>query len=229
MTRIFCGRPFAITVVAALLVAAIPAMAADAARPHEHRGVLKPYPRPPKPPALTDADRATLAAGKPVMRQTEGEAGGRGLAIFQVNAPADVVWATIRDYPSYPNFIPEVKKCEIYKKDGGNVDVRFLLKSYGVNIEYFIHHDIDVAGRWLTWTLDYNRESDLDDSVGFWRVTPVDGAADRAQVEYSVDIAISGWVPGFVRSLLVDNGLKQATSWVKVQSEKRFAAQKPAP
>jgi hypothetical protein len=80
----------------------------------------------------------------------------------------------------------------------------------------------------LTWTLDYSRSSDLDDSVGFWRVTPVEGAPDRAQVEYSVDIAISSWVPGFVRNLLVDDGLKQATSWVKVQSEKRYAAQKPA-
>jgi ribosome-associated toxin RatA of RatAB toxin-antitoxin module len=207
---------------------ATPATAADATKPHDHKGILKPYPRPPKPPVLTAADKAILAAGKPVMRQTEGEAGGRGLAIFEVNAPADVVWATIRDYPSYPRYIPEVKKCEVYKKDGGKVDVDFVIKSYGVSIEYYIHHDIDVAGRWMTWTLDYNRSSDLDDSVGFWRVTPVDGAPERAQVEYSVDIAISSWVPGFVRSLLVDDGLKQATSWVKVQSEQRYAAQKTA-
>jgi ribosome-associated toxin RatA of RatAB toxin-antitoxin module len=215
-----------VAVVTVLLAVAAPALAADATKPHDHRGVLKPYPRPPKPPVLGDADRAVLASGKPVMRQTEGEAGGRGLAIFHVNAPADVVWATIRDYPSYPRFIPEVKKCEVYKKDGAKVDVEFVIKSYGVSIGYYIRHDIDLAGRWMTWTLDYDRASDLDDSVGFWRVTPVDGAPDRAQVEYSVDIAISGWVPGFIRSLLVDNGLKQATSWVKVQSEQRYAAQK---
>ncbi|MBM4280707.1 MAG: hypothetical protein FJ137_08060 [Deltaproteobacteria bacterium] len=212
----------------ALLCVATPATAADPTKPHDHKGVLKPYPRPPKPLVLSDADRAVLASGKPVMRQTEGEAGGRGLAIFQVNAPADVVWAIIRDYPSYPRFIPEVKKCEPYKKDGGVVDVNFVIKSYGVSIEYYIHHEIDVAGRWMTWTLDYNRSSDLDDSVGFWRVTPVDGAPDRAQVEYSVDIAISKWVPGFVRGLLVDDGLRQSTAWVKMQSEQRFAAQKSA-
>jgi ribosome-associated toxin RatA of RatAB toxin-antitoxin module len=214
--------------VTAFTLVATPAAAADATKPHDHKGMLKPYPRPPKPLVLSAADKATLAAGKPVMRQTEGEAGGRGLAIFEVNAPADVVWATIRDYGSYPRFIPEVKKCEVYKNDGKNLDVNYVIKSYGVSIEYYIHHEVDVAGRWLTWTLDYSRSSDLDDSVGFWRVTPVEGAPDRAQVEYSVDIAISSWVPGFVRNLLVDDGLKQATSWVKVQSEKRYATQKPA-
>jgi ribosome-associated toxin RatA of RatAB toxin-antitoxin module len=206
---------------------AAPVFAGDVGKPHPHQGSLKPYPRPPKPLVLSDADKAVLQSGKPVMRQTEGEAGGRGLAVFVVDAPPDTVWATIRDYPSYPRFIPEVKKCEIYKKDGNDVDVAFVIKSYGVSIEYFIHHRIDMAGRWLTWTLDYGRESDLDDSVGFWRVSPVEGAADKAQVEYSVDIAIKGWVPGFVRSILVDNGLKQATSWVKVQSEQRHKAATP--
>jgi ribosome-associated toxin RatA of RatAB toxin-antitoxin module len=207
-----------------LALVASPVLAADAAKPHPHRGVLKPYPRPPKPLVLSAAERAQVSSGKPLMRQTEGEAGGRGLAVFLVDAPADTVWATIRDYPNYPRFIPEVKECDIYKKDGGNVDVHFKLKSFAVTIEYFIHHEFDIAGRWGTWTLDYGRESDLDDSVGFWRVTPVEGKPQQAMVEYSVDIGIKGWVPGFVRGILVDNGLKQATTWVKVQSEQRFAA-----
>jgi ribosome-associated toxin RatA of RatAB toxin-antitoxin module len=221
------AAPAALALALAALLAGAPSLAADAGKAHPHTGALKPYPRPPKPLVLGDADKAVLATGKPVMRQTEGEAGGRGLAVFVVDAPPDTVWGTIRDYASYPRFIPEVKKCEVYKKDGSNVDVEFVIKSFGVSIQYYIHHQIDLPGRWMTWTLDYSRESDLDDSVGFWRVTPVEGHADRAQVEYSVDIAIKGWVPGFVRSLLVDNGLKQATSWVKVQSEQRYKAAAP--
>jgi ribosome-associated toxin RatA of RatAB toxin-antitoxin module len=229
MPSLFSRVFFSVVFVFALGFVARPARAADAGKPHEHQGLLKPFPRPPRPLALSAADQAMLSSGKPVMRLTEADAGGRGLAIFQVNAPADVVWATIRDFSSYPRFIPEVKKCDIYKKNGGNVDVDFVIKSYGVSLQYFIHHDIDVAGRWMTWTLDYGRASDLADSVGFWRVSPVEGAPDRALVEYSIDIAISGWVPGFVRSLLVDNGLKQATSWVKVQSEQRFSSQTSKP
>lgn len=204
------------------LLWAVNARAADAKKPHPHKGTLAPYPRPPAPLVLSDKEMQRLADGKPVMRQTEGDAGGRGLAVFRVKAPPEVAWAVINDFKNYPKYIDEVKEIEVYKKDGGNIDVRFEISSWGVSIEYFIHHDYDMANRWGTWTLDYARESDLDDSVGFWRVTPVEGQPEQATVEYSVDIAIKGWVPGFVRGLLVDNGLKAATTWVKVQSEKRY-------
>jgi hypothetical protein len=209
-----------------LLIAALfsaTALAADPSKPHPHKGVLKPYPRPPPPLKLTDAEKARLDQGKPVMRQLEGESGGRGMAVFRVNAPPDVVWATINEFSSYPKWIDEVKKCDVYKRDGGNIDVAFRISSFPVTIDYYIHHEYDMTNRWGTWTLDYSRESDLDDSVGFWRVTP-DGDDSKSLVEYSVDIKIKGWVPDFIRELLVDKGLKQATSWVKVQSEKRGAA-----
>lgn len=218
----------AVVVVAFAVLTAGPLLAADASVPHEHKGKLKPYPRPPKPLVLTDAEKTVLQTGKPVMRQTEGEGGGRGLAVFFVNAPPDLTWWTIQDFKSYPKWIPEVKRCDIYKKAGGKIDVHFEISSFPVTVDYFIHHDFDLANRWGTWTLDYDRQSDLDDSVGFWRVSPVEGEADKAMVEYSVDIALKGWVPGFIRSILVDNGLKQATTWVKVQSEKRFQKQQKA-
>ncbi|HEY4219879.1 MAG TPA: SRPBCC family protein, partial [Myxococcota bacterium] len=207
------------------------ARAADPTKPHEHHGILKPSPRPPPPLKLSDAEKKILEGGKPVMRQSEGDAGGRGMAIFRVNATPDVVWATINDFASYPKWIDEVKKCDVYKKDGGKIDVDFQIKSFPVTVEYYIHHDYDMAHRWGTWTLDYTRNSDLDDSVGFWRVNDVEGNPNASVVEYSVDIAMKGWVPGFMRDILVDKGLKQATSWVKVQSEKKQAklAAPPAP
>lgn len=214
---------------AALLAAgtlATPALAADAAKAHSHKGVLKPYARPPPPLVLTDKEKSRLDSGKSVMRQMEGEAGGRGMAIFRVNANPDVVWATINDFHSYPKWIDEVKKCEIYKKEGGKIDVAFKISSFPVSIEYFIAHDYDMANRWGTWTLDYNKESDLDDSVGFWRVTPQENDPSKSIVEYSVDVKIKGWVPDFIREMLVDKGLKQATTWVKVQSEKKQLAAK---
>lgn len=206
---------------ALLTVCATHAHAADAARPHPHRGVLKPYPRPPPALKLSESERKRLDTGKTVMRLTEGEAGGRGMAIFKVSAAPDVTWATIRDFSSYPKWIDEVEKCDVYRQDGGKIDVAFRIKSFPITVDYFIHHDYDIAGRWGTWTLDYTRESDLDDNVGFWRVSPVDGHPDQSIVEYSVDIKLRGWVPAFVRELLVDKGLKQATSWVKLQSEQR--------
>src|SRR5690349_8394867 len=105
-------------VLAVALTLAGQAVAADATKPHEHTGKLKPYPRPPPPLKLTDAEKKTIDGGSAVMRQTEGDAGGRGFAIFRVNASPDIVWATINDFSSYPKWIDEVKKCQTYKKDG---------------------------------------------------------------------------------------------------------------
>lgn len=199
------------------------ALAADAQKPHEHKGLLKPYPQPPPPIPLTAADKAALEKGEPVMKTLEGDSGGRGAAVFRVNAPADVVWSVIGDFPSYPKWIDNVEETEVYKKTPSTKDVRFELSSLGFSVEYFIHHMYGKAGdtHWCTWTLDYGRNSDLDDSVGYWRVTPVEGKPGQTQVEYSVDLKVKGWVPGFIRSLLVDKGLKEATQWVKIQSEKR--------
>ena len=89
----------------------------------------------------------------------------------------------------------------------------------GINVEYFIDHTYPAGEDWGTWTLDYSRESDLDDSVGMWRVTALPDDPSKSRVEYSVDIKVSGWVPGFVRDMLVKQGLKDATSWVKEQAE----------
>src|ERR1041385_1112962 len=95
-----------------VMIASASASAAAATKPQEPTGKLKPYPRPPPPLKLSDDEKKTLDAGKAVMRQTEnGDGGGRGMAIFRVDAPPDIVWATINDFPSYPKWIDEVKKC----------------------------------------------------------------------------------------------------------------------
>jgi ribosome-associated toxin RatA of RatAB toxin-antitoxin module len=203
----------------ALLVPLTALQAADISQPHPHQGVLKPYPKPPPTANLTAKDLLDLAAGKPVYKQTEGETGGRGLAIFHVKAPPAVVWSAITDFDRYPQWIDAVETCEVYGRNGNAIFVRFVLKSFGISVEYFIEHDYRAAETWGTWTLDYSRESDLSDSVGSWLVREVSPGV--SQVEYSVDLKVSGWVPGFVRNILVDSGLEDATQWLKKEAEAR--------
>jgi ribosome-associated toxin RatA of RatAB toxin-antitoxin module len=220
--------PGALLSTALLLLLALPhpVLAADANKPHDHRGVLKPYPEKHVPVSLSDAEKKQIADGKPVFKKTEGDTGGRGTAIFQVNAPPDVVWDVLKSFESYPKWIKNVDQTEVYRKKGENIDVRFKISAVGFSVEYFIAHTFREAEKYATWTLDYDRESDLGDSVGYWKVDPVEGNPDASLVTYSVDIQIKSWVPGFIRTLLVDNGLKDATSWVKKVSEQRAAAKK---
>ena len=195
------------------------ALAADAGKPHAHTGKVAPYTNPPVV-ALTPAESTTLAQGQPVLKQVKSATGGRGVAVFDVKAPKDKVWGVVTNYSMYPKWVDGVSKCGPYKREGNNVYVDFVLSTMGLDVQYYIKHVINPTAGLITWTLDYTRSSDLDDSVGYWRVTPVTTTPPLTRVEYSASIAISGWVPGFVKTMIEDKGLQNATSWVKTQSEK---------
>ena len=195
------------------------AFAASWSDPHPHKGELQKYKGKPPTVKVSDADKTKLKAGEPVYKTIKSKKGGRGVAVFYVNASVDKVWKTIGNYKRYPKYVGEVKRTRVYGKTDKGSKVWFEVESWGVKVEYFIDHVENDAEKWVTWHLDYSKESDLGDSVGFWQLKKVDDKT--TQVAYSVDLTTRGWVPGFIKTMLVDNGLKTATSWVKVHSEKK--------
>ena len=72
----------------------------------------------------------------------------------------------------------------------------------------------------MTWTLDYDKLSDLDESVGYWAVLPHPSEPGQSRVFYSIDMKTRGWMPGFARRMVARQGLEEATGWVKAESEK---------
>lgn len=70
----------------------------------------------------------------------------------------------------------------------------------------------------MTWTLDYEKTSDMDDVSGHWHLEERDGGL-KTRVFYACDISLKGSVPGPVMNYLSKAALKSATSWVKKQSE----------
>ena len=147
--------------------------------------------------------------------------GGRGIAVFDVNASEAVVWDVITSFSSYPKWIDELSQAKTYKTSGQNIYVDFVISSYGINVQYYINHFYNPSKGYMTWQLDYSRESDLDDSTGYWLVYPSPLDSSKTRVEYSVDLRISGWVPGFVQTMLAESGLENASQWVKREAEKR--------
>ncbi len=84
----------------------------------------------------------------------------------------------------------------------------------------------------MTFRLDYNRRSDLDDSVGYWYVQPK-GRPSRdgeqvCRVFYSCDTKMRQWVPGPVYALLTKKALTQTTTWVYDEALKEWAKEKAA-
>lgn len=88
----------------------------------------------------------------------------------------------------------------------------------------------------MVWTLDYEKTSDFDDVSGHWHVAEHPSNPEKTRVFYACDIKMAGSVPKPIINFIGKVALKQATSWVKKESEKKpdgqvpskFASAKPA-
>jgi len=72
----------------------------------------------------------------------------------------------------------------------------------------------------MVFNLDYDRRSDLDDSVGYWYAQPTSPTSCR--IFYSCECKLRGWVPGPVYNVLTKQALKQATTWVSAEATKEW-------
>lgn len=187
-------------------------------QPHKNNGLIPAYKGKPQSATLNEDDKRLLDRGMPVEKTIQTAGGGRGVAIQLVNAPTDVVWSCIKSYNKYPDWVDGVKECEIYKQEGNKIFVKFVISAFMIKKTYFIEHVFSEDEGYVTWTLDYSRLSDFDDSVGYWLVSEERPGVTR--VEYSVDLRLTG-IPNSLVGYLTKDALPAATSWVKKQSEAR--------
>ncbi len=197
----------------------------QAAPTHSHASNLGPYPDTPPEVELTNTETNKLENGEPVFTRVKTAGGERSAIVFRVRAPQHLIWSVITDFTSYPKWIDGLAETEVYQREGREVFVRFRTEQTFVgSYTYYVQHRLSVDKSWITWQLDNNRKSDLDDTVGFWRITPVLGDLQRSDVTYSTEVRLKGWFARFFTQMFVKNTLRRASSWVKTQSELRFPA-----
>ena len=204
--------------------------------PHDHQGIVSPFtPGDPKIP-LDSKALSILAQGKPYQTQIQSGTGGRGLVVQDVDAPTDIVWGRILDYDNYSNMVPKTVESKNYQV----VNVKSKSKSDPLDqiiytrmkvgfpilkLEFFIKHLYYPELNSLTWTLDYSKKSDFNDSCGFWYVVPHPDDSLKTRLFYSVEVSMFDWVPKFVVDFMSTKALTDATAWVKKFSEKEFEKQ----
>lgn len=167
-----------------LAVVARAARAADPHKPHPHSGRLSPYVLGPPTVLLSRADEEELTAGKTIMRALvmprapstdERREGGtrRLLMVRDVKAPKEIVLERIGDFDAYPRMVKGCDGCKVYKREeraDGSEEVRceYRIHALHMKFKYYMTHYVDNVNGCVVWKLDYDRESDLDDSVGYW-------------------------------------------------------------
>ncbi len=207
------------------------ALSADSGKPHPHSGVLPRPPQPPVPPALSAEDLVKLARGEPVLRQMQDksgeDAGGQGVAVLDIHAEPAAIWALLTDFDKYEDRVPNVMTCEVLEHVGDTYKVHFVIGIPLVPIEYWVVDTFRPEQGYLTWTLDYAKSSDFDDTTGFWLVEPIPDKPGWSRAWYSVRVKARGWVPAPIEAAFSRFGLTRSTEWLKREAERGSASAPP--
>ena len=99
----------------------LPIMAANPNAPHPHTGIATKFTNPTKV-TLTSTELTTLSKGEPVLKQVQEGNGGRGIAVFDVDASQDQVWQTITSLEIILSGLMNFK-CETYKKNDNEISL----------------------------------------------------------------------------------------------------------
>ena len=177
-------------------------------------------------PKLSAAELSSVAAGELVLKAIATDKGNEGLAVQRVQAPADLVWATILDFGDWPRMVDDVVASAVYDKQGCDIKVKITIGVGLLKIHTYVHHVLDRVAGVLTWSLDATKSSDLLANTGYWIVRPHD--LNSCTVYYSCNVQLRSWAPGWLDRYIAREGLPRALGWLKREAEERVAAAPPA-
>ncbi|MFN7906118.1 MAG: type II toxin-antitoxin system RatA family toxin [Pseudobdellovibrionaceae bacterium] len=120
------------------------------------------------------------------------------------NCTQEEFFKIISDYEKYPEFLSEVKKCEVIKSDGNIKIVEFsvsMIKSFKYQMKI-----IETAPTSMTWS--FVSGDIFKTSTGSWALKPPDdNNAAKTKATYSVDATFNLFVPGPISNALVSVNL----------------------
>jgi hypothetical protein len=195
-----------------LLLSQYVSLSTVAAEAHPHTGKVTPFKAGDPGVKLNGSALKTLSSGKPYSTQIQSADGGRGIVVQDVHAPTDVVWGKILNFNVYDKMVPKTAESQIYKKENlrhgqQRIWVRMKVGFPMLKLQFFVNHLYDPHKNSLTWTLDYSKKSDFDDSAGYWYVVPHPDRPDHTRLYYSVEVSMFPWVPTFVMDFMSKQAL----------------------
>jgi len=151
--------------------------------------------------------------------------GGRVICVQDVDAPGPAVWNQILGLDEYVGKVSKLKECKNYSVESeGDGTMRIKTKMVigvlpGYSYENYYNHCYTPTSSSLTWQLDYDKHSDFDDVSGHWHVEDHPNKTNASRVFYACDVTFKKSLPKPVMNFVSKSALKQATGWVKRESE----------
>ena len=153
------------------------------------------------------------------------------VGIQDIEAPPDVVFGRICDWPNYHRMIKDVKKCEVYRRGWTLSGCRVACAKYEIavpmtKLDFYVEHVYDPLNHAMSFSLDYTRKSDVADQVGYWYCEKLAGGWTR--LYYSTDFQIPRWVPPFAKGFILKLAAKSSVTWVAVETAREMEKRRGA-
>ena len=122
-----------------------------------------------------------------------------------INASVQDVYNVVKDFQSYPQFMPHIVNVDAIPTDRGTNFRYFLQLPLGVEYQYEISNQSYVSPNeaWLTWKISSWEENNIEDTWGQWMLTPYkDSSSTLVQYQVYTDLGYIpfglGWVVDFL-------------------------------
>ena len=179
---------------------------------------------------LNTEEQQTVQAHEVLVRErpTNGKPGKAFEAVGIIEAKREVIRDIVMDYPSYPEFMPNVSRIEILQQEESTAVLNYTLalplgkiKKYRVKLEASEPDDHTLLIQWQLqqWPGLHPKET-IRDTTGFWRIEELD--AKRSLVLYHV-YTDPGKVPfglGWIVDLLSKDSVPEVLLQTKERAEK---------
>lgn len=132
---------------------------------------------------------------------------------IEVDTPPERLMAVITDFGRYPEFLPEMVRSTVLRRDGAVWTVAFQVRMIRV-VEYTLRLE-QVDALHLRWQLV---EGGFKSNDGGWALEPLD-AGTRTRATYTIDLDIGIFVPGSVLRTITESDLPQTLDAFKRRAE----------
>jgi len=127
-------------------------------------------------------------------------------ATFRMEAKPEIVYVTLRDTSSFPEFMPNAKKVQVLESGAGYQIIRFLGSSSFWKSDVIIKQIFDDTDRHISWTLIKGNKARAVD--GFWRVE-TERNSQGSFVTYLNYVDAGALIPDFIVRHFLRNDISQ--------------------
>jgi coenzyme Q-binding protein COQ10 len=140
---------------------------------------------------------------------------------IEIHASPEKIFEVVQDYPKYPEFIPELKRVSVLRKQGNSQDVEFeveLALPLGIKkrIRYSLAFTADPPNG-VRWRLIDGEV--LKGNTGSWSFRAL--GENRTEAVYTIELSFGALVPKAVSNFLADQSLPKLLSQYKARAEGR--------